>query len=204
MSLELWNTTATLATCIIVATTAIAALIQLRHLRANNQIQGQLAINALIQSDEFRTAEITLQGLAKMIDDPKYVRYFLVPVSTEMPPDVIAMRRAAGLVGSNLENIGNMIRNGLTDGRLFIEQFGNVVSEAWEMLEPFTRIRRGYDKAHDAAWEDFEYLTVLSREWMQTKRSALPKASRRLLPTWTDIDVPESLLGYSSEPSARL
>jgi hypothetical protein len=191
LPLELLNTFATLATCVIVATTAIAALIQLRHLRANNQINAQLAINALIQSDDFRTARITLQNLSKMISDPAYAWTFRVPVSAEMPPNVIAMRRAAGLVGSNLENIGNMVRNGLTDGQLFIEQFGNVVSEAWDLLEPYTRIRRKFEDSHDAVWEDFEYLTILSREWLRTKRSAFPKTSRRLLPPWTDLDVPD-------------
>ena len=192
MSLELVNTIATLATCVIVATTAIAALIQLRHLRANNQIQGQLAINAFIQSDDFKTAEATLQGLSKMLDDPKLAWAFRIPVSPEMPPDVIAMRRAASVVGSNLENIGNMVRNRLTDGRLFIEQFCNVVSESWDVLEPFTRIRRKYDAMHDSVWEDFEYLTILSREWMRTKGSSFPKTSRRLLPPWTELDVPEA------------
>jgi len=71
MSLELLNTLATLATCLVVATTAIAALIQLRHLRASNQIHGQLAINALIQSEEFRRAQMAIQDLPDMISDPK-------------------------------------------------------------------------------------------------------------------------------------
>ena len=190
MSLELLNTFATLATCVIVAATAIAALIQLRHLRASNQIQGQLAINALIQSQEFWEARITLQGLADMLSDPTQARAFRMPLSESTPPKVIAMRHAARVLGSNLENIGNMVRNGLTDGRLFIEQFGNVVIDLWELLEPLTRIRREVEKS-DAVWEDFEYLTILSREWMQKGGSVFPKNRRRLLPSWSALDVPE-------------
>jgi len=190
MSLELLNTFATLATCVIVAATAIAALIQLRHLRASNQIQGQLAINALIQSQQFRQAQMTLQGLADMLTDPTFAWAFRAPMSESTPPKVIEMRSAAHLVGSNLENIGNMVRNGLTDGRLFIEQFGNVVANAWDLLEPYARIRRKDEKT-DAVWEDFEYLTILSREWLQTDGGVFPKSRRRLLPSWTALDVPE-------------
>lgn len=101
MSLELLNTLATLATCVIVATTAIAALIQLRHLRASNQIQGQLAINALIQSEEFRHAQATLRGLADMLNDPAYASAFRAPPSDQTPPRVVEMHFARRLVFAN-------------------------------------------------------------------------------------------------------
>ncbi|MBC5825005.1 MAG: hypothetical protein GIW99_09765 [Candidatus Eremiobacteraeota bacterium] len=190
MSLELLNTCASLATSVIVAATTIAALIQLRHLRASNQIEGQLAINALIQSDEFTDAMITLQGMRAMITDPELAESFRGPTSAASPPQVIRMRRAAKLVGSNLENVGNMVRNRLTDRQLFIEQFCNVVSEAWDLLEPFTRVRRKFSEGHDAIWEDFEYLTILSRDWMAKRGSAFPKNMRRLLTEWSDLEIP--------------
>ena len=44
MSLELINTFATLLTVAIIAATAVAAMVQLRHLRAGNQINAMLAI----------------------------------------------------------------------------------------------------------------------------------------------------------------
>ncbi len=189
MSLELLNTVATLATSAIIATTAIAALVQLRHLRASNQIQGQLTINALIQSGEFWDAQMKIEGLSAMLNDPVFAWAFRKPLSEELPREVIAMRRAARLVGSNLENIGNMVRNGLTEKRLFIEQFANVVIEAWALLEPYARVRRMLEKS-DAIWEDFEYLTILSREWMGTQGSVFPGERRRILPPWNEIDLP--------------
>lgn len=193
MSLELVNTAATLATCAIVATTAIAALIQLRHLRASNQIEGQLAINALIQSDELRDAMMMLLGLPAMIADPARAWAFRAPMGSALPPEVLEMRHAAHRVGSNFENIGNMVRNKLTDERLFVEQFGAVVVAAWQLLEPYTRVRRKYSDAHDAIWEDFEYLTILSRAWEKTHGSAFPKNVRRLLPPWTELEIPAAV-----------
>jgi len=49
MTLELVNTLATSATFVVIAATAIAAIVQLRHLRASNQI---LAFNELRQAFE--------------------------------------------------------------------------------------------------------------------------------------------------------
>jgi len=190
MSLELLNTIATLATCVIITTTAVAALVQLRHLRASNQIQGQLAINALIQGDEFRAARITIRTLSRMMEDPELAWAFRAPLTDELPQEVVEMRLAAARVGSNFENIGNMVRNNLTDGRLFVEQFGNVVSEAWDLLEPYTRLRRKTEPWHDAAWEEFEYLTILSRDWLRTHPTAFLHV-RSLLPPWTEIELPD-------------
>lgn len=199
MSLELLNTLATLATSAIVATTAIAALVQLRHLRASNQIQAQLAINDLIQSAEFRRALIKIQDLGRLIAIPHLRWAFCAPLAENLPPEVIEMRNAARHVGSNLENIGNMVRNGLTDESLFIEQFGNVVEEAWGVLLPYTCLRRKFESGHDAIWEDFEYLTILSRKWAATRGSTFPRNVERILPPWTELDVPPTSPNQSAE-----
>ena len=135
-----------------------------------------------------------LQELSAMVADPAYGWAFARPLSHALPPEVVTMRRAAKLVGSNLENIGNMVRNGLTDERFFIEQFGNLVTEAWDLLRPYTCIRRKLSDAHDAVWEDLEYLTILANEWQQTTGSAFPKGMRRLLPPWPEIVLPETVL----------
>jgi hypothetical protein len=199
MSLELLNTIATLATSVIIATTAIAALIQLRHLRASNQIAGQLAINALIQGDEFIAAERTIRGMPAMIGDPRYAWAFRRPITNDLPPEVIEMRSAARRVGSNLENIGNMIRHKLTDGPLFIEQFCNIVSDSWNLLEPYARIRRKFEPFHDAIWEDFELLTIMSRDWLRMHPTAF-EHTHRLLPSWTEIEVPDVPVPESAAP----
>lgn len=197
MSLELLNTIATLATCAIIATTAIAALVQLRHMRASNQIAGQLAIRDLILGAEFMRAEMTIRGLPAMIGDPAYAWAFRVPATKDLPQEVIEMRAAARIVGSNFENVGNMVRHGLTDGRLFIEQYGNVVLRAWELLEPFTLVQRKLAPQHDRVWEDFELLAVLCRDWEDRHKTAF-EHRRRLLPPHEEIVLPPA-----PEPAER-
>jgi len=51
------------------------------------------------------------------------------------------------LVGRNFENIGNMVRNGLTDERIFIGQRSPLVVTAWNAIEPLLRIRRAAERA---------------------------------------------------------
>ena len=50
MSLELVNTIATMTTAAVIGATAIAALVQLRHLRAANQITALLAVQNELDS----------------------------------------------------------------------------------------------------------------------------------------------------------
>lgn len=88
------------------------------------------------------------------------------------------------LVGRNMENIGNMIRTGLTDRRIFLEQYSNLVLTAWDATEPCLKIRRQATHS-DTPWEDFEYPTVLSRECISTSRSCYPKGAARILPSVT-------------------
>ena len=187
MPLELLNTLASLATTLIVAATAIAALVQLRHLRAGNQIEGQLAMVNLFQGTEFENAlRRARRDLPRLLNDANF-RTFVARARTEVPADTpaefIEVWTAASLVGSHLENIGNMVRNGLTDRRIFLEQWTPLVTSAWTLLEPIIVLRREVTKS-DSPWEDFEYLTVLSRDAMIRYPTVYPKDTSRILPSF--------------------
>lgn len=56
MSLELVNTLATLATFLVIAATAIAAIIQLRHARCSNQIAALTELREISIKQELRVA----------------------------------------------------------------------------------------------------------------------------------------------------
>jgi len=184
MPLDLLNTIASLATTLIVAATAIAALVQLRHLRAGNQIAGQLAMVNLFQSAEFENAlQQIRRDLPRLLADANFRRFVArardeYPVDT--PAEFIQAWTAASLVGSHLENIGNMVRNGLTDRRIFLEQWTPLVTSAWTILEPITVLRREATRS-DMPWEDLEYLTVLSRVAMSRYSTFYPKDTPRIL-----------------------
>jgi hypothetical protein len=57
MSLELVNALATLGTFLVIAATAIAAIVQLRHARSSNQIEALAEFREGTQDPEMRIAE---------------------------------------------------------------------------------------------------------------------------------------------------
>lgn len=196
MPLELVNTLATVATTIIILATAIAALVQLRHLRAQNQISAQLALRqVLLDRDFLQAVGRARQEVPVLMDEPAFRRY-VAGYHLGLADDderYDSLYEEILLVGRNLENIGNMIRNGLTDERIFLEQYATLVIIAWDATEPLLRIRRAATRS-DAPWEDFEYLTVLARRWTAERGSAYPKGVGRILPPFDELE---------REPQAR-
>ena len=186
MSLELLNVLATMLTTVIIGATAIAAIVQLRHLRAGNQITGQLALRQVLLDEEFWKAigRVRLE-IPALLREPAFVKFVRAYHVGEAPDDderFDGPYTAALTVGRNLENVGNMIRNGLTDRRIFLEQYVTLVLMAWEAVEPLVVIRREA-MGSDALWEDFEYLTVLARKWAAQSKSTYPKGIERILPS---------------------
>ena len=190
MTLELINTIASVATTVIVAAAAVAALVQLRHLRGANQISGQLALRqVLLDRDFLEAVGRARQEVPKLMKEPafrKYVADYHLGLADDNER-YDSLYEEILLVGRNLENIGNMVRNGLTDGRIFIEQWSPLVITAWDAIEPLLRIRRVAEQA-DYAWEDFEYLTVLARHWIAENRSAYPAGVERILPPYAELE----------------
>jgi len=184
MTLELINTIASVATTVIIAATAIAALVQLRHLRGANQISGQLALRqVLLDRDFLQAVGRARQDVPVLMKEPDFRKY-VADYHLGMAEDherYDSLYEEILVVGRNLENIGNMIRNGLTDGRIFLEQYVDLVIIAWDATEPLLRIRRAATHS-DTPWEDFEYLTVLARRWTAEKGSAYPAGVERILP----------------------
>jgi hypothetical protein len=186
MSLELLNTIATITMAVVIAATAIAAIVQLGHLRAGNQIAGQLALRQVLLDVAFWNAigrvRFEIPALLKEPEFRRFVREFHLKSASDGDERYEGPYSAALVVGRNLENVGNMIRNGLTDRRIFLEQYANLVVMAWDALEPLLIIRREALES-DTPWEDLEYLTVLARRWTSEQGSCYPQDMPRILPS---------------------
>src|SRR5215469_1701033 len=76
MSLDFINSVAPLLTVVIVAATAIAALVQLKHMRAGNQITAMLSIGEEFSGKLFADAANLLRAkLNAAMEDPVYREY---------------------------------------------------------------------------------------------------------------------------------
>jgi len=184
MSLELLNTVGTLTTIVIVAATAIAALVQLRHLRAGNQINAMLTIGEELGSKEFRDAsQLLSQKMSAAMDDPAFREFNNAVDRGDFPsnpnPGHVELRTAALLVGNAFEELGILVKHGIVDKDVFLDRWRNVVVRNWTRLESSTALGRAAT-GQDAMWENFEYLAVISEDWMKHHASAYPTGVRRM------------------------
>jgi len=156
MSLELLNTLASVGTFVVIATTAIAAVIQLRHMRANNQLQGLLDVLVHIEDEEFnKRLSATQQMLPKMMADPQYVQSML---------DGTFDRDVAWLeLGNRYERAGSLLKFGLIPEAPFMDVNSGRTVQVWELMLPVTSLLR---KANGPRlWENFEYIAMRAKLW---------------------------------------
>ena len=115
MSLELVSTVGTLLTVLIVGATAISALVQLRHLRAGNQINAILTIGDKFLEPRYQEARaLVAAGLTASLEDPRFRRYVILralgkPMSG-ISEDHLSMIHAANLVGNTFEEVGLLVK----------------------------------------------------------------------------------------------
>ena len=117
MSLELVNTFATLGTLLVIAATAIAAIVQLRHMRGSNHIAALDELRTIFQSQEFTDAANFLDtGLGELVKDPVF-RYQWTHRGARTGEFRDAIERAR-LIGNYFEDVGALVLAGLLDGQL--------------------------------------------------------------------------------------
>jgi hypothetical protein len=185
MSLELINTLASLATVLIVATAAVAALIQLRHLRSGNQITAILAIGEQFQSQDFRDAySVVRHGLAQAMESPLFREYAARFVDGQPLPDVgaddVEVRRAAILIGNAYEQVGILIKHDVVGGDIFLDRYSGTIIGMWNMLATFIAFLR--DAVGDSElFENFELLVVHAKKWEREHTSSYPIGTPRLV-----------------------
>jgi hypothetical protein len=184
MSLEVLNTIGTLTTVVIVAATAIAALVQLRHLRAGNQINAMLDIGEKMSTKSFDDAiDIVRQRLDQAIRDPAYREYetalSLGQSHPHVDPSYSELRRATLVIGNFYEELGILVRRGSVDRDMFLDGLGYRILTVWKRLEPLTALSR--EVTSPLAWENFEYLAVLSEDWLNAHSGGTyPPGVRRM------------------------
>ena len=188
MSLELVNTFATLGTFVVIVATAIAAIVQLRHMRGSNQIAALNELRELQETPQFREAQtFILTELPSALQNPAF-RYQYANRSArtdEMKPQIGSIVT----IGNYFESLGVLVKLGLIERELVLEMWSYIIMLNWELLEPLTAI--GRREGDDALWENFEYMTVLSQDWSNAhSKGAYPTGVRRIKVSdeWLEAD----------------
>ncbi|MDP9112036.1 MAG: DUF4760 domain-containing protein [Candidatus Eremiobacteraeota bacterium] len=177
MSLELFNSLATFGTFLVIAATAIAALVQLRHARSANQIE---AINHLMQkfesADYHSALNFVITALAKKWQDPDF-RYQLANRVARNRENQILISQI-NLVANSHEDLGLLVKRRLIERDMALDLFSPNALQAWKNVEAVAAALRRTDAS---AWENFEYFVVLSQDWQAAHPDGTyPPGIRRL------------------------
>lgn len=175
MSLEIVNTVAAVGTFVVIGATALAAMVQLRHMRASNQLAGLLSVLARVEDANFNTwLTETQRELPGLLADPQYLQSVI---------DNTFDRRVAWLqLGNSYDWVGSLVKNRLIPVDAFLDVYAFRIVQAWELMQPLIVLAR-YNVG-DVVWENFEFLYICGLEWTRKhaignyprnmKRAALP------------------------------
>lgn len=154
--LEILNTVAALGTLLVIGATAIAAVIQLRHMRASNQLEGLLSVLARVEDANFNTwLTETQRQLPEMLANGAYVQSVI---------DNTFDRSVAWLqLGNSYDWVGSLVKNRLIPVDAFLDVYSFRVIQAWELMIPIVVLARYPDSS--GIWENFEYLYVQAQAW---------------------------------------
>lgn len=189
MSLELWSTLASFGTFIVIAATAVAAIVQLRHARSGNQIAALTELRDAFQSSEFtRAISFVETHLSDLLKNPAFRYQF--EYRAARTDEFSGAIHQARLVGNYFEDMGALIAAGLLDADLTAMIYSTDLTRAWEALKPLVAIGRRAPEGN-AVWENFEYAAMLSQRWMAAHpNGGYPKGAPRLelQDEWLDAD----------------
>jgi len=173
ISAEYLAAAASIGTFIVIAATAIAAIVQLRHMRANNQLTGLLNVLSRIEDPTFNEwHDAAREQIAAHLSDPAYRR--------SISDETYTRRNNAWLnLCNSYEWVGSLVKHDLIPEEPFMDVYSARVLYTWDMVEEVVAIRRR--RGDPSLWENFEYLVVRARAWeRQYPNGSYPKNEQRL------------------------
>lgn len=174
MSLELLNTLASIGTFVVIAVTAIAALVQLRHLRSSNQLAGLLHTVKVFEDKDFQSKLTWLrEEFPAKMKDAKFLAELHYPGAlsrTDHPELAIA---------DLWEQTGVYIKYGLVSEEAFMDLAGHSVLQMWYSVAEAIKVRR--EVSGDASYENFEYVASRALEWQKRHTTNYPPNTPKLL-----------------------
>ena len=184
MTVELITAWAAVATAIVIGASAVAALVQLRHLRASNQLEAILTLER-----DFRSPEIQSALLYAQRDLPEKLRERAYREALERR-GFIDPQTHPELVACNWFNtVGTLLKHDLITEKTFMDLFARLIAYYWEILGPAIVIMRR--TRGEMQYHDFEYIAEKAREWIARHPSgAFPKpiARKTLQDEWQTVD----------------
>jgi hypothetical protein len=161
MSWEALSTIGSLIAAPVLAAAAVAAVIQIRHLRAGNQLEGFLAISREIESPELLSARAFVEmDLPQKLNEDSY-REELRNGRFDL------LKHPEVRIANFWEKMGALIRHGVLDAPIFLDFFGHRCALRWRQLAPVAELVRQNDPL---IWREFEYLAGVCERYVAQRQ----------------------------------
>jgi hypothetical protein len=184
MAPEWLSALAETGTFVIIMASVIAALIQLRHIRAGNQLQALLSLEHDFRAPELQSALGYIQErLPQRLQDPIYRRELetIGFVDPAAHPEMIACNW--------LNEMGTLVKHRLVSEAAFMDLFARLIVHCWRQLSPAIVIMRR--TRGEAQYHDFEFLAMRAADWLKRNPAGMfpQRLTRAPLPDpWRELD----------------
>ena len=181
-SQETVSTIAAVGTFVVIAATAIAAIVQLRHLRAQNQLTGLLTVLARVEDPQFNEwVDSARELISSRISESAYRRAIM--------DGTFERRNKPWLnLANSYDWVGSLVKHNLIPEEALLDVYSWRVIQAWDIIEPIVPLVRNRGGA--GVWENFEYLVIRARQWSAAHpQGAFAKGVDRLKidVTWPEL-----------------
>lgn len=159
MTPETLTAYSTLGTVIVIGASAVAALQQLRHMRASNELDAVLSLQRDFQSPQVQSALHYVQEcLPERMEDPLYREDLAAIgfVSVERHPELI--------VCNWFEQMGTFLKHGLISESTVMDLYARLVRFYWNALSPAIAVMRR--RRGSGQYSQFEYLAMRAARWL--------------------------------------
>ena len=156
MTWEALAAVATVVTAMVITITAVAAIVQLRHLRIGNQLEALLTILQMPYQPVIRESlDFVRHDLPDKMKDLAFMK------ALESGGQVDRTVHKELWVCDYYERIGSFVKQGLISKELYLDNSSPEL--LWNLVEPVVAVMRRARGPY--VYENFEYLAVLARQW---------------------------------------
>jgi hypothetical protein len=172
---------ASVGTLLVITATALAAFVQLRHLRTNNVLMVLNDFREAYEQPEMRAAYEALPKALARLEDPEARRQLDEPSTAEWVRPIFPLLRL-------FETLGSYTNRGVVPRDLLCDMWSPVLLETWTMSAPLIAIMRR--TGGPALFENFEMLAVISERWLAENHQVYPRDLPRmkLIDAWVEED----------------
>ncbi|HKU66156.1 MAG TPA: hypothetical protein VJP85_00080 [Candidatus Baltobacteraceae bacterium] len=166
---------ATAGTFVVIAASAVAALMQIRHMRSGNAISLLTAYNNEFDTQEFQMAFAYVRSQL-----PERLKEDDALDALANAPPFVGEFAAIRTIANFFEDMGAFVLTRLLERRIVCTLYAENVTSAWKSIAPVAALLR--HKMGMSIWENFEYLAVLSEDFVERHPNGLYPTSLRRLP----------------------